>query len=90
MGIVKEQRKKIESLEAKVGHWKKISNIRTERAQKAEAALAAAERMIGILILQAGGKVEIEDDKWRGAEVEVVTRYDQDELKTIFEVKMNS
>ena len=87
MGIVKEQRKKIESLEARVKYWKKISNNRTERAQKAEAALAAAERMIGILIVQAGGKVEIEEDKWRGAEVEVVTRYDQDELKTIFEVK---
>lgn len=87
MGIVKEQRKKIESLEARVKYWKKISNNRIERAQKAEAALAAAEGMIGILIVQAGGKVEIEDDKWRGAEVEVVSRYDQDELKTIFEVK---
>ncbi len=64
MGIVKEQEKRIENLERRVDYWKKISNNRAERALRAEAQLAAAEKLLVILVKRIGGRVEISDIEW--------------------------
>lgn len=64
MGVVKEQKKHIENLERRVDYWKRMSNNRVERALRAEAKLAAAEKMLTILVKRMGGRVEISDNEW--------------------------
>lgn len=77
MGIVKEQRNQIANLERRVKYWKQAANSRAERARRAEAALAAGEKMLAILTKRLGGKVEIADTEWKSSMI-VLGRYDKE------------
>lgn len=86
MGIVKEQRKQIENLERRVNYWKQVSNSRAERARRAEAALAAGEKMLAILVKRLGGKAEIADSEWKSS-MTVLGRYDEENGITEYSLK---
>ncbi len=86
MGIVKKQKKEIESMRRRVEYWKAISNNRAQRAQKAEATLAAAEKMLTIMVKRLGGKVEIHDCEWAES-MKVWAKHDEEKGITEFILK---
>lgn len=83
MGIVQKQKNEIDGLKMKVERVTSSANEKLMRARKAEAKLAAGEKMIAILVKRLGGKVTISDQEWNEG-MKILAKYEAVSKETEF------